>query len=289
LIGLRISVSRSLWRLGPAWAVLAGALASSISLFNGDTLLRLLGAVVLADAAWGVFWTPLAGASGGEAAGDRPTWSLPYAHPAAPIGRLSRLYGRSWLGLATGLALTAGLATLLGGTALLLSLAALIVAFWALSLTQFDRRPALPLALLAVGLPWLLGLTLDGVGLARVPKAGLALAAAFTLLEWGVQRARCPQRSRGRGIWLGQAAVLTVLVGLCLPWAAAVVAALFLIPSWWLLRVGAMSPPILSRALNATRAPDPPAPSNPGEPAEVLARSAPWWWAALFLAAFALR
>ena len=56
LIGLGRSVSPGVWRIGPAWAVLAGALASGAPLLGNAVPLRLVGAAILADSAWGVLW-----------------------------------------------------------------------------------------------------------------------------------------------------------------------------------------------------------------------------------------
>ncbi|MCX7671173.1 MAG: hypothetical protein N2439_14030, partial [Anaerolineae bacterium] len=56
LIGLRVFLGPHIWRIAPAWAVLAGALTGSAVLWEGTALLRLLGAAVLADSLWGMLW-----------------------------------------------------------------------------------------------------------------------------------------------------------------------------------------------------------------------------------------
>src|SRR5512135_2622598 len=84
LLGLRLSVSRHPWRIGPAWALVAGALAAGVPFADGTSLLRLAGAIVLADAAWGSVWSVMA--RGGAREPDEP-WGLPYVQPAAPAMR----------------------------------------------------------------------------------------------------------------------------------------------------------------------------------------------------------
>jgi len=284
LVELQVSLSNNLWRIGPAWAVLAGALASGAPLSGGDALLRLVGAIGLVDSAWGMVWQLTAGCDGQVQVDGVALRVLPYARRHAPAARIaSKLQGLTtkrtvsgasgvgWHGLAVGLALTLVLSLLLGSAALVLSLVALLVIFVAWLLAQRGVRPALWYALLSVGLPWALGVTLaDRGGAAILTKgqvASLVLAAAFMVLHWGVMRAYLSGRSRARGVWLGQGTLLAVLVGLHQPWALAVVAGLLLLPVWWLLQAREMAAdwPI------------------------VLARSAPWWWAALLLSAVALR
>lgn len=300
LIGLRVSASRRLWRLGPGWAVLAGALAGGVPLLGGDTLLRLAGAIVLADPAWGAVWVPVAGcgprwiaALGGQRDPGTAYWALPYLQPAAPAARLRAMLPEArWHNILVAALLMAGLGALLGLPALLLSLVALAVTFWALFVVQWDVQPALPRALLTVGLPWLLGMTLgqgaqplvtgNAPALPGLSAAGLALGAAFTLLEWGSQRAYSSCDSRARGVWGGELAVVLALVALRLPWTTAVVAVLLLPPAWYCLRAGRLAPalsgdPVLQAALTTAQR------------ATILARSGPWWWVAMMLAALSLR
>src|SRR5512139_3059102 len=56
ILGLGVYLSTSPWRLGPVWAVLAGALASQAPVWGDSNLLRLGGSILLADAVWGVLW-----------------------------------------------------------------------------------------------------------------------------------------------------------------------------------------------------------------------------------------
>ncbi len=295
LIGLRVSAGRRPWRLGPGWAVLAGALAGGVPLLGGDALLRLAGAIVLVDPAWGAVWVPVAGClpqwistprGQGDREREREYWPLPYLQPAAPAARLRAMLPEArWHDILVAALLMAGLGALLGLPALVLSLVALLVTFWALFVVQWGVQPALPRALLAVGLPWLVGMTLgqggqpsfavSGAAFSALPAAGLALGGAFTLLEWGSQRAYSNCDSRARGVWGGELAVLVALVALRLPATTAVVAALLLPPAWYCLRAGRLAPPIGD---------------DPGLlRAAILARSAPWWWAAMLLAALSFR
>jgi hypothetical protein len=304
LVGLRVSAGRSLWRLGPGWAVLAGALASGVPLLGGDALLRLAGAIVLADPAWGAVWVPVAGcgprwiaAPGGPRDPGTAYWQLPYLQPAAPAARLRAMLPEArWHNVLVAAFLMAGLGALLGLPALLLSLVALLVTFWALFVVQWDVQPALPRALLAVGLPWLVGMTLgqgaqqlltgNMLAMPGLSAAALALGAAFTLLEWGSQRAYSSCDSRARGVWGGELAIVLALVALRLPWTTAVVAVLLLPPAWYCLRACRLTPPVSSdpgpqsaamqAALTTARA-------------AILARSGPWWWVAMMLAALSLR
>ena len=108
LIGLRIAASPYLWRLGPAWAVVAGVIAGGAPLLDGAGLLRLLGAVVLADSAWGAVWGPVAGTGAdgrGPSVDAKRTdgWPLPYMCPGGPADSLRAMIpGARWHDLAAG-------------------------------------------------------------------------------------------------------------------------------------------------------------------------------------------
>ena len=54
LMQLHLAPSRMLWRIGPAWAVVAGAVAAGVALGDAVSLLRLAAAVILADLIWGI-------------------------------------------------------------------------------------------------------------------------------------------------------------------------------------------------------------------------------------------
>jgi hypothetical protein len=278
-------VSSRPWRIGPVWAVLAGALASGAALSAGDLPLRLAGALVLADPVWGLLWRMTASDGQEVDPALNPAAGLPYAQPHAPLARALRRLQRTssaaaWHELPVALVLIAGLSLLLGASALILSLAALAVVFLAWIAVERDEQPALPYALLSVGLPWVLGAAV-AIGPARwtdltapVLIENIALAAAVTVLQWGVQRAyllaekhTVYKHSRSRGLWLGQAALLLILVVLQQPWALAVVALLLLSPGWW----------IVNRRDDVNGF------------AASLSRSGLWWWAAVMVAALALR
>ena len=269
LLTIQATLARRAWRIGPALAVLAGALASGASLLTGDAPLRLVGAVILADPAWGLLWRLATSGEDHAGASKRTPPGLPFAHPDAPLARaLHRMEQMSsaaaWHELPMALALTAGLSVLLGPHALALTVAGLVVLFIAWLAIARGGQPALAYALLSVGLPWTLGALLaggaGGFGLQ------LVLAGAFTLLMWGGQQVGRPA-GRVWGVWLGQAAVLLALVSLERPWAVAAAAVLCLPPGWWIAsgRTGVSG--------MAAR----------------LARSGPWWWAAMVVAAFAAR
>ena len=285
LIGLRVWVGSGLglFRIGPAWAVLAGALVSGGALFADAMPLRLVGAALLADSVWGVLWRMTASAAdlrpdGSPGATADGLSRLPYYQTGSPAGQALRLLrdmiaGATWHELAAAIALAAVLGLLLGIPALLLTVVAWGVTLWGWLLAQSGRQPAACDALLNVGLPWLLGLALAGPAPAGVlaaapagtlPLPGLALGLAFTALGWGARRAFLSQGRRRGGIWLGQAAVILALIALQQT-AALIIAPLLLAPPAWL----------IWRAAG-------------GDVRDALARSGPWWLAAMLVAAIAL-
>lgn len=270
LVQLHVELSRRVWRIAPAWAVLAGALAARAWAAAPDAWLRLAAAVVLADLAWGILRKVIAGRQD-DAALAPAVLGLPYAQPAGPLMRFLRALGAgsrigqpgsrtAWQELSAGLALTIALSWLLGGSAALLSLGAVGVILLGWALARRGSQPALCLAALDVALSWFLGASLawHGRPFAFEPS-WFWLAAAFTALQWGVHRFRLSGGRRRGGLWLGQVTVLAVMVGLRLVWPLGVTAALFAPPSWWL--------------------------AGRGAPAATLVLSQPWWWAAMLLAA----
>ncbi len=259
-----------LWRIGPAWAVLAGAMAARASLSAPDILLRLATAVVLADLAWGILRKVVSDRSS-DATSAAAVLELPYAQPAAPLAQFLHALaaGRggeqpgsraAWQELSAGLVLTVALSWLLGGLAPVFSALAVGVTLLGWALARRGSQPAFCLAVLDVALPWFLGATLAWRGQpVNLLLPWFWLAVSFTVLQWGVHRVRLSGGQRMGGLWLGQMAVLVALLGLRQPWPLAVTAALFAPPSWW-----------LARREEAARA---------------LALSLPWWWAAMLLAA----
>ena len=59
VLGLRVWLARQPFRLAPAWATLAGALASGGLRWQRKDGLLLLLAIILADGLWGQLWTLL--------------------------------------------------------------------------------------------------------------------------------------------------------------------------------------------------------------------------------------
>jgi len=277
LIGLGVSVGPGVWRIGPAWAVLAGALASGAPLLGDAVPLRLVGAAILADSAWGVLWRLTATDDTDRANQLAEDDHLPYFQPQSPAGRAIGMLrdiapGASWRELTTALALTGVLSLLLGVPALVLSVVAYAVILWAWALGRAGKQPAVCDALLNVGLPWLLGLVLarDAVqwgGAAPVVLPGVMMGIAFTTLQWGTRRAYLSNGSRMFAVWLGQAAVLLALIGVGQLWVLVLAAALLLPPAMWLWRSRAVATGV-ERALR---------------------QSGPWWLAAMLLSAVALR
>jgi len=278
LVRLHVGMARMPWRIGPAWSVLAGALATGAPLATADALLRLAAAVVLADLAWGVLHRFIP-AQAGTVIGQAASPSVPYGQPAAPLTRflLALAAGQkgaldemrvAWQGLFAGLVFTAVLSMLLGIPAIVLSLLAVGILWLARALVYRGNRPALCLALLDVGLPWLVGMSLTWRSLDAVLPVGMewpavVLAMAFTMLQWGLHRARLAEDVRTGGMWLGQAFVLIALIGLQQAWALGVTAVLFVPPSWRL--------------------------AKRTETGKTLIFSLLWWWAAMLLAAAAVR
>ena len=277
LIGFGISIGPGVWRIGPAWAVLAGALASGAPLLGDAMPLRLVGAAILADSVWGVLWRLTAADDADRANQLAEDERLPYFQPQSPAGRaLGMLHdiapGASWRELMAALALTGVLSLLLGVPALVLSILAYAVILWAWALGRADKQPAVCDALLNVGLPWLLGLLLarDAFQLpVTMPPLlpGVTMGVAFTALQWGARRAYLSEGSRTFAAWFGQAAVLVALVGLEQPWVLVLVAALLLPPAMWLWRSRVMASGV----------------------EEALRQSGPWWLAGMLLSAVALR
>ncbi len=268
LVRVAFSPGRTLWRVGPAWAVLVGAAAAGWLPADTGALLRLAAAVILGDLVWGSLrpLLPPAPVATPTSTSRTACVSLPYAQPAAPLSRLLRALGagmgvpadRSWQPVAFGATLAVGLSWLLGPAALALTLVAMLVTAWAwLWASQRGAVPALALALLDVVLPGLLGVSLAG-GWPPVDRSAFlapALLAGFTLLQWGLYLVAA--RAGAWQAWAGQLAVLLALVLLQRPAACALVAALFAPAAWWLAR----------------------------NPEQAAARGQSWWWTA-FLVAF---
>jgi hypothetical protein len=274
LVQLQISLSRVPWRLAPAWSVLAGAFAAGKPLDDPALWLRVVAAIVLGDLAWGVL-RRYAAASPDQTPGQVDV-VLPYAQPDSPVSCLVRelsVEGTKWHGAFAGMVLTLGGALLLGLPAFVLSLIAVLVTVIAWAEARRGDAPAACFALLDVFLPFVLGMIAAGWGV-RSPLAWqpLLVGAAFTVLRWGALRS--VSGKRWPGLALGVLAVLAVLIGLVMPWAAAVAAVLLAPPVYWLGRW-----PGGPATVSGTAA----------QRAASSAWAAPWSMLALFVAALALR
>jgi hypothetical protein len=258
--------------------VIAGAIAGGAAYFDGSVLLRLFASVLLAELAWGSMWR--VGAKGaGEGTTQAGSTLLPYSTPGAPVSRLNEaLIDRlpdgtvrsGWHDLALGLVLTVALSLLLGRVALALSLAAGGVSLAAWLLARRGSAAALPLAMLGVGLPWLLGAaseSRDIADLSRLSSWILAFAAVYTVLQWGVLRAEATRDGRLSLLWCGQLLAVLASIGAGLPWLTILLAAVMLVPT---LRIAGDRLSGLGTA-------------------ERVKSSAVWWWAAMMISAFALR
>jgi hypothetical protein len=274
LVHLHFAPSRMLWRIGPAWAVVAGAVAAGASLGNATGLLRLATAVILADLLWGILRRIIPDSPGIAGTASLVAPSLPYGRGDAPLARFMQTiatgqhaFTAPWSGWLSGLALTVVLSLLLGAPALLISAAAVGLMLLTRALFRRGHHPALCLALLDVALPWVLGAALvwpdvDGKALVWLLQMGM-VAAAFTVLQWGLYRARFSAGRRLVALYFGQMVLLGVLVLLRQPWAVAVAALLLAPPTWWLARRG--------------------------EAEVALARALPWWWASMLAVAAIVR
>lgn len=274
LMHFQLAPSRMFWRICPAWAVVAGAVASGAPLGNAASLLRLGAAVILADLIWGILRRIIPASPGTEGTADLMAPSLPFGSRDAPLARFVQMTAAddqvvpaSWLSWLSGMALTVVLSLLLGVPALLISALAVGLVLLTRALFRSARRPALCLALLDVALPWALGSALvwpgmKGETLFWFIQIGM-LAAAFTVLQWGFYRARLSAGRRLVALYLGQVMLLGVLILLRQPGAVIVAALLCAPPIWWLARGG--------------------------EAEAALARSLPWWWASMLLVAAAVR
>jgi hypothetical protein len=273
LVHVSFAPSRLLWRIGPAWAVVAGAAVAGLTLTTSFAWLRLVAAIVLADLLWGALRRIIPDPSAWEGTEAAAAPSLPYGRSDAPLARFLQTIATGqhasatpWLGWLSGLALATVLSLLLGAPVLVLSALAVGLMLLALALYRRGRRPAMCLALLDVGLPWLVGgalvLPATGETASWLPQVGW-LAAAFTALQWSIHRARFSGGRRSLSLWSAQALVLAILVFLRQPGAAAVAALLLAPPAWWLAGAGASE--------------------------DTLRRSLPWWWAAMLATAAIVR
>ncbi len=275
LVGMRLWLARSPWRLGPAWSALAGALAAG-GIFSprwdwGEAILLLF----LVDPAWGSLWAVLAERrrDAGEAAAPGAAPALPYLRPGSPAARLLG-WAESDLSLAAAWRL--GLPSFVVATlaALALGREAVIAAALAYALClvgwvtrRLQGQPsAWAQSVLMMGAPWGLGYAL----FASLGWLPLAWACAWTVWQRG---AIGIARQEARAWWMlgvAQAAVLGILLFARRPLGAAAIA-ISCAPTWWTRSLSASSG---DRETDAA--------SSAAAPAQA------WWWLAFLLSNAAL-
>ena len=260
LIGLRVWLAGNPWRPRPAWAVVAGALAAGAVPWRQQDAVALLLLVFLADALWGSVWGLLGGRAAFFAGGVNGGFAspLPYTQPGSPAARwfawLQGPEGRAWRDGAVALAWALFLAGLVSAKAL-----ALTGTVGILAILSRDRATGQPLGrlaagLVALGLPWALGVHLFGAWGWR----NLLPAASFTLLAASIHGSVFRF-----GVGVAHIAIIAFLVWERLPLAAGGVGLLLWPPMLWVVQ-GVESPLLLRRA-------------------------GPWWLAALLASAWATR
>ncbi|MDH7487533.1 MAG: hypothetical protein QHJ81_14815 [Anaerolineae bacterium] len=277
VLGLRVWLTRQPFRLAPAWAVLAGALASGGLRGRRDNVLLLALAIVLADGLWGWLWALLVRRGHSASAGATPP--LPYAAPEAPAARLWRWLAGSvgneesaqpvaaWQSLLMAVLFAFGLAALLGPAALALTAAALLAGL-ARYLLAGRWTGALAQAVFEIGLAWLLGHLL--VGGLTWPMLPMLLAVGYVLLHAGA----LALRDRG-GLWLlnlAQLIPLACLIAARQPLAAGALGITLLAPLAW--------QPWLRQSGEDDR--------ESFDAHGYVRRAQVWWWAGMLLAAWAV-
>lgn len=273
LVRLHISLSRAPWRIAPAWAVLAGALAVGSPVSQPALAFRLVAAVVLGDMAWGLVRRSAAtGVVTADAAQLRRV-GLPYSEDDAPLSYFLRVLassGVTWHGLLAGIVFLIGGGLLIGPPAVTLSLLAVLIGALSWSSAKRGVTPAVSMALLDVLLPWLLGMFAVGwsYGDASSRWPPLLVALSFTVLQWSTVHATTRETGRrGLAMGAGALAVFGTLVALRLPWAAAAVAVLLAPVAYWFLDVERKG----------------------GSVSAFSVRAGPWVLISLFVAALSLR
>jgi hypothetical protein len=194
LFSLRVHISPVIWRIGPAWVVLAAAWHGRPAAWSSVFLVQLATAAILADSIWGAFWNVLRHDPGAAPMTGRERQKplrLPYATPRAPAARLARWLsdeaqpGQALQGWPLALMLSGLLALPLGRSALMLTAAVVLVSLLGLAWVRRGHpAPASLQALMMVTIPWLLGQSLVG----PMTTWTWPLVAGFTLLVWGLVR-----------------------------------------------------------------------------------------------------
>ena len=243
--------------LGPAWAVLCGAVASSGLEISWHTVVALLVALLLADSLLGTVWQlaasnrwALVAGEGGNPGQQGASLALPYTLPgsagyqvSAFLGeRIARWRSSIWprlgssvLGLAFSSFFALLVAALLGAGPLLLTGVALLVAGWRLALSRAREGVHLGLAsCFLAGLPWLMGyatfrdLSLVGKEPSLVAQA-LVWAGIYAAAFHAYQLLTRETLSRGAGLLnLAHLAAAAMLVIVKQPILAGIVALVWL-------------------------------------------------------------
>ncbi len=246
LLTLQVRSAGSRTWLGPAWAVLCGAVASGALELNWRAAVALLLAVVLADSLLGSVWSLFApdlwsveSKPNGNPARKAAAPALPYTSPGSASARFSEFLGKRsvwwrstvWpqkgylvLGLAFNSLLALLVSTLLGGGTLLMTVVALAIA--GLGVVLRRSREGMGLALGSCflgGLPWLLGYaTFRGLGSVGgelgVMAQALAMAAIYAFAFHSYQLLGRGRISRGAALLsLAQVAAAAMLVAIKQP------------------------------------------------------------------------
>ncbi len=254
---LEVRSARSRTWLGPAWAVLCGAVASGGLELDWHTIVALLLAVLLADSLLGSIWPVVdsdlrvaGGAPTGNPGSKTPAPPLPYTLPGSASARFFEFLGKrtAWwrstvwpqkgnlvLGLAFNSLLALLVSALLGGGALLLTAIALALAGYRLVLRRSREGVSLALgSCFLAGLPWLLGYAtfrdLGSVGSELgVTVEALAMAAIYALAYHSYQVLSTEGLSSGAALLnLAHVTAAAMLVVVKQPILAGGVALLFL-------------------------------------------------------------
>lgn len=250
------SATSRIW-LGPAWAVLCGAVASGGLELDWHTIVALLLAMLLADSLLGSVWSVVdsnlqvaEGAATGNPGSKTPAPSLPYTLPGSASARFAEFLSKrtAWwrstvwpqkgnlvLGLAFNSLLALLVSALLGGVPLLLTAVALAFAGCRLVLRRSRQGVGLALGSCFLGgLPWLLGYAtfrdLGSVGseLGMTGEA-LAMAAIYALAYHAYQVLSIEGLSSGAALLnLAHVTAAAMLIAVKQPILAGCVALLFL-------------------------------------------------------------
>lgn len=210
---LLLSPTRAAVPLGPAWAVLCGAIAAPRWQWRGSTLLALTVSALIAEVLWSSWrahlrtdWQAVFAAHPLPAR-RRPKVALPYTKPSSPLGRALGQLQQVWqwvreapaaksAALVAAIALLPGtllLAALVGRQMLLLSLTAQALALIEWRAHHYERPGHVFQAAVEILLPWLAGHAAQ----APITPMSLLLACCFGLTYQGaLSLERAPRDTR---------------------------------------------------------------------------------------------